>query len=50
MDLLAKAVTFAESVEDPKDVSKCIVCDVRIPKGKNYCGFDCAETDGAIEK
>jgi hypothetical protein len=50
MDALATAVAFAESVEPETDVSKCLVCDRRIPKGRHYCGLDCAETDGAIEK
>ena len=50
MDALATAVRFAESVEDPTTFSKCLNCGCRVPKGRNYCGFDCAETDGAIEK
>jgi hypothetical protein len=50
MDSLATAVTFAENVEDTSTVSECIVCGDRVPKGRKYCGFDCAETDGAIEK
>lgn len=50
MDALGKAVDFAESVEDPSTASRCLVCGDRVPLSHPYCGYDCAETDGAIEK
>lgn len=50
MDALKVALKFAESVERPDSYSNCRTCGTRIPKGKHYCCFDCAEEDGAIEK
>jgi len=49
-DRLASALTYAEGLEKKGAYTNCIVCDRRIPLDRKYCGFDCAETDGAIEK
>jgi hypothetical protein len=55
-DSLKVALEFAENIEPEDSYSKCVVCGRRIPKfdfhgrKKSYCGFDCAETDGAIDK
>lgn len=47
-DALSIALIEAERWENPSSFAKCLNCGCRIPKGRRYCGLDCAETDGAI--
>lgn len=47
-DALQAALDEVEKWEGPNSYSKCKECGCRIPKGRNYCGLDCAETAGAI--
>jgi len=47
-DALTIALTEAERWEDPASYNTCRNCGCRIPQERNYCGLDCAETDGAI--
>ena len=49
-DALKVALDEAERHEPSDAYGACLVCGDRVLKGRHYCGFDCAETDGAVEK